>query len=77
VLGTGYAAAVVLLPHPTLAVSYQFVFGVLAVGALIAMTGAPWSGIRSREFWLAIVMTGIGAITLAWMAYLGVYLFLA
>nr|WP_264474836.1 metal-dependent hydrolase [Salinirubrum litoreum] len=33
-LGTGYAVVVVLLPPPTLAVSYHFVFSVLAVGVV-------------------------------------------
>jgi membrane-bound metal-dependent hydrolase YbcI (DUF457 family) len=73
-LGTSYAGAVVLLPLPTLAVSYQFVFGVLAVGAVVTLAGLPALDRRSPRTWHALVVTGLATVTVAWLAYLLAYL---
>lgn len=67
-LGVGYAAAVALVPAPTLAAASPFVVSVLAVGAL----GVPLG--RGRTTRLAAVTTALTAVTLAAGAYLLVYL---
>ena len=66
-LGGLFAGAVLLIPAPTLAVSYQFVFGVLAVGAV---------GVNPRRRLdpLEVIPTGLAAITLAGVAYATAYL---
>jgi membrane-bound metal-dependent hydrolase YbcI (DUF457 family) len=66
-LGGLFAGAAFLIPAPTLSVSYQFVFGVLAVGAV---------GIdpRRRLDPLEVVPTGLAAITLAGVSYATAYL---
>jgi membrane-bound metal-dependent hydrolase YbcI (DUF457 family) len=66
-LGGLFAGAVLLIPAPTLAVSYQFVFGVLAVGAVGVHP-------RRRPDSLVVVPTGLAAITLAGVAYAAAYL---
>jgi membrane-bound metal-dependent hydrolase YbcI (DUF457 family) len=73
VLGTGYASAVVLLPLPTLAVSYQFVFGVLAVGAIVTLVGIPALDVRSSRARHALLVTGLATATAAWSAYVAAY----
>lgn len=65
--GALFAGAVLLIPAPTLAESYQFVFGVLAVGAVGL---AP----RRRLDPLVAASTGLAAITVAGLAYAGAYL---
>jgi len=62
-----FAFAALFLPAPTLAESYQFVFGVLAVGAI---------GVRPRDrrVPLAWLTTGLTAITVAALAYTATYL---
>lgn len=69
-LGIGYAGAVVALPAPTLAVSWPFVFSVLAVGLL----GVP---LRFRDevggTWYTAT-TALTAVTLAALAYTSAYL---
>ena len=66
-LGGVFAGVAFLIPAPTLAVSYQFVFGVLAVGAV---------GVdpRRRLDPLEVVPTGLAAITVAGVAYATAYL---
>ncbi len=76
-LGTGYAGAVVLLPLPTLAASYQFVFGALALGATVALAGLPAVDLRSTRAREALLVTGLATVTLAWLAYLVTYLFVS
>jgi membrane-bound metal-dependent hydrolase YbcI (DUF457 family) len=72
-LGVGYAGVVPVLAPPTLAVSYHFVFSVLAVGAAVtalALVRDPHSPrVRQRAF-----VTGLAATTAAWLAYAVGYL---
>jgi membrane-bound metal-dependent hydrolase YbcI (DUF457 family) len=66
-LGGLFAGAAVLIPAPTLAESYQFVFGVLAVGTV----GLSPSLRRPPIEW---VVTGLAAITLGGLGYAITYL---
>ncbi len=75
-LGVGYALAALLIPAPTLSVSYQFVFSVLAVGAVgvgpqLHPERTFWP-VRNPTVWLC---TGMAAVTLAAVAYAVVYQF--
>lgn len=71
-LGAGYAAAAVVLPAPTLSVSFPFVFTVLAVGALGLVAGRrPWSRPDDR---LPATVTGLAAVSVAATAYTAAYL---
>jgi membrane-bound metal-dependent hydrolase YbcI (DUF457 family) len=74
-LGAGYAIAALLLPAPTMAVSYHFVFSILAVGFVgVAPRLHPRTRFRpSRDprVWLS---TGLAAVTLATLAYTGAFL---
>ncbi|SDM43602.1 LexA-binding, inner membrane-associated putative hydrolase [Halogranum gelatinilyticum] len=94
-LGVGYAASLLVIPAPTLDLSYPFVFTVLAVGAIGAtprmnrrgrtgadgasavLTGSPVVG-RFAAFELpdrySAALTGLAAVTLAWLAYSVLYL---
>ena len=77
-IGVGYAGAVPLVPPPTLAVSYHFVFSILAVGALGVL---PRPRVRDaprlrRPDAVAAVGTGLAAVTLAWLSYGLAYLLL-
>jgi len=69
--GVGYAGAAVAIPTPTVDVAYQFVFSVLAVGAL-GLAPPPRDRIRS---WRGAT-TALAAVTLAAVAYAGAYLLL-
>lgn len=75
-LGVGYALAALVIPAPTLAVSYQFVFSVLAVGAVGVAPRIhperPFRPVRDPTAW---VCTGMAAVTLAVVAYAVTYLF--
>ncbi|MFB6280470.1 MAG: metal-dependent hydrolase [Haloferacaceae archaeon] len=88
--GAGYAAAVPVLPAPTLDLSYPFVFGALAVGLLVVLPGAARAARgrrgRRRPGVRAAVpaprlarasLTALTGITLAWAAYAAGYLALA
>ncbi len=72
-VGVGYAGMVPVLSPPTLGVSYQFVFTVLAVGIavtatlLVVRTRSP----RARR---AALLTGLAATTVAWLVYTVGYL---
>lgn len=70
--GAGYAVAAVVMPAPTLDVSYHFVFSVLAVGTVGV---APLSGRDRLDRWsvTAAVITGLTAISIAGIAYTGAY----
>ncbi|WP_224335113.1 metal-dependent hydrolase [Haloprofundus halobius] len=74
-LGAAYAVSVLLIPAPTLELSYPFVFSVLAVGMVGA---APRVGIRSRRVELpdrvAALCTGLTAVSIAGVAYAVAYL---
>ena len=72
-LGAGYAASIALIPAPTLDLSYPFVFTVLCVGALglrprIRFENAHRPRIGPPD-WLPALVTGLSAITVAWLAY--------
>jgi membrane-bound metal-dependent hydrolase YbcI (DUF457 family) len=77
-LGAGYAASVAFIPAPTLELSYPFVFSVLAVGVVglrprvrfVETTGRPTV---DRPDWLPTLVTGLSAITVAWLAYAVAY----
>ncbi len=69
VLGGGYAAAVLALPPPTLSVSYHFVFSVLAVGLIIGSTNLSMPVPRSARSPRAVCLTGLAAVTVAWLSY--------
>lgn len=76
-LGAGYAASVLLIPAPTLDLSYPFVFSVLGVGLLGVLPRVRL--VRSRRptveppDWLTAALTGLSAITVAWLAYAVAY----
>lgn len=67
-LGLGYAAIAPILPAPTLDESYQFVFSVLVFGVVLGISA--WGVSRQP---LRIVVTGLVTVTLAWAAYLAMY----
>ena len=73
-LGTSYAGAVVLLPLPTLAASYQFVVGVLVLGAVVALVGLPTTDLNSVRAREGVLVTGLATVTVAFLAYLLAYL---
>ncbi len=68
VLGGGYALAALVLPAPTLSVSYHFVFSVTAVGFVGALSRPR------RSSWPTRFVTGLAAVTLAGVAYAVTYL---
>jgi membrane-bound metal-dependent hydrolase YbcI (DUF457 family) len=70
-LGLGYAVVLPLFPAPTLDESYQFVFSVLAVGLVLALSTR-----RTCRQPLCLVVTGLSAVTFAWGSYVVAYLLL-
>ncbi|AEN05861.1 Protein of unknown function DUF457, transmembrane [halophilic archaeon DL31] len=74
VAGAGYAAAALVIPAPTLDLSYPFVFSVLAVGTVgvVPRLGLP----REIELPAAAdaAVTGLAAVTVAAAAYTVAYL---
>jgi hypothetical protein len=77
-LGAGYAASVLLIPAPTLDLSYPFVFSVLAVGLVGVLPRVRLVGDRRGPTveppdWLGAGLTGLSAITVAWLAYAVAY----
>lgn len=77
--GIAYSGAVLLIPAPTLDLSYPFVFTILAVGLVFAalrLRAIPFRRGRTPEpgTLLASLLTGTAAITVAWVAYGGAYL---
>lgn len=75
-LGVGYAASALVVPAPTLDLSYPFVFSVLAVGFVGAVprVRALWARRLDLPDALSATMTGLAAVTLAWLAYTTAYL---
>ena len=67
-MGVGYAAMVPVLSPPTLGVSYQFVFSVLAVG-IIATATLLVLGTRSPRARRVALLTGLATTTVAWLVY--------
>jgi membrane-bound metal-dependent hydrolase YbcI (DUF457 family) len=76
VLGAGYVGAVLALPPPTLSVSYHFVFSVLAVG-LVGVVDLPVPDLRSPKSRRGVAVTGLAAVTIAWLTYIVGYLLVA
>lgn len=77
VLGFGYAAAVFVVPAPTLEVASPFVFSVLAVGALglpLPARGRATGRPRAGTTVLTGITTAAVAVTLAALAYATAYL---
>jgi hypothetical protein len=77
-LGVGYAGSVLLLPAPTLDLSYPFVFSVLGVGLLgvlprVRVVGRDGDPTVRPPDWLTAALTGLAAITVAWLAYAAAY----
>ena len=77
-LGAGYAASVLLIPAPTLDLSYPFVFSILGVGLVgalprVRVVGTPDRPTVEPPDWLAAALTGLSAITVAWLAYAVAY----
>jgi membrane-bound metal-dependent hydrolase YbcI (DUF457 family) len=77
-LGAGYAASVLLIPAPTLDLSYPFVFSVLAVGLLgvfprIRFAGIPRGPTVEPPDWFGAGLTGLSTVTVAWLAYTVAY----
>jgi hypothetical protein len=77
-LGAGYAASVLLVPAPTLDLSYPFVLSVLGVGLLGVLPririvdGGDGPVVRLPD-WIAAALTGLSAVTVAWAAYAVAY----
>ncbi|WP_276257648.1 metal-dependent hydrolase [Haloglomus litoreum] len=78
-IGLGYAGAAVLIPAPTLEVSYHFVFPLLAVGAGVTAAAAIGEARAAGDRWRGIeraALSGLAAVTLAALAYTAGYLLL-
>jgi len=71
-VGVVYGAAALVLPAPTLDVSYHFVYSVLGVGAVGAVGSRP----LARPTWRAVV-TALTAVSVASLSYAVVYVSLA
>jgi len=68
-VGVAYGAAALVLPAPTLDVSYHFVYSVLGIGLLGGVTSRP----LARPSWRAVV-TALAAVSVASLSYAIVYL---
>jgi len=71
-VGVAYALAVVLMPAPTLQVSYHFVFSILALAIVgVAPHFLPGRPLLSAEWNDTITwgMTGLAAVSVAVLAY--------
>ena len=80
-VGAGYAATALVLPAPTLDVSYHFVFTVLAVGIVGFVPRVELERVRpfarprvSLPDGASAAVTALTAVTLAVVAYAGAYL---
>ena len=80
-LGVGFAAAVLLLPSPSLDAPYRFVFGALGVGTVSGVGVRPrnWRALLRRGTGelpltpLRAALTGLAALTAALVAYGALY----
>lgn len=76
-VGVAYAIAAVVMPAPTLQVSYHFVFTVLAV-AIIGVVPhlLPSRSVLAADWHDALTwaLTGLGAVSIATLAYTATYL---
>jgi membrane-bound metal-dependent hydrolase YbcI (DUF457 family) len=77
-VGVGYAASVVLIPAPTLDLSYPFVFSVLGVGLVGVVPRVGRSAVTRRPAvrapdWTVAATTGLAAVTIGWLAYAVAY----
>ncbi|MFW5896127.1 MAG: hydrolase [archaeon] len=75
-LGLGYAAAAIVLPPPTVDFSYHFVFSILAVGTVLGAPRFQGSVLTlarhrrlDRERITTAALTGLAAVSLAWIGY--------
>lgn len=75
-IGAAYAAGAVVLPAPTLDLSYPFVFSVLAVGLVGAGLRLGAGRRVRRPDLVAAGLTGLTAVTVAVLAYTGAYVVL-
>lgn len=77
-LAAGYAATVLVIPPPTLDLSYPFVFSVVATGLVGAVPRVRLVGERSVRLpdRTATAVTALSGVTVAWAAYTVAYLFL-
>ena len=75
VAGVGYAAAALIIPAPTLDLSYPFVFSVISVGAVgvVPRVRLPHRTLERPDAFGAVV-TGLAAVTTAGFAYAIAYL---
>jgi len=76
-VGVAYATAALVLPAPSVDGSYQFVFSILAVGIVgVAPQLLPSRSILTAEWDETVtwVLTGLGAISVAALAYALAYL---
>jgi membrane-bound metal-dependent hydrolase YbcI (DUF457 family) len=75
-LAAGYAASVLVIPPPTLDLSYPFVFSVVAVGLVGAVPRVRLVSERSVRLpdRTATAVTALSAVTVAWVAYTVAYL---
>ena len=74
VVGAGYAAAALLIPAPTLDLSYPFVFSVLAVGTVGVVPRFRLPRQLELPDAADAVVTGLAAVTVAAVAYTLAYL---
>lgn len=70
--GAGYGVAALVMPAPTLDVSYHFVFSVVAIGSVGV---APLGFDLTRDRLVTATITGLAAISMGGAAYTAVYLF--
>ncbi|MGM0590738.1 MAG: metal-dependent hydrolase [Halobacteriota archaeon] len=81
-VAAGYAASVLLIPAPTLELSYPFVFSVIGVGLIgffprvNVVPTADVSLTVERLDRATAFATGLSAVTLAWAAYTATYVLL-
>lgn len=80
-LGVGFAAALPMIPPPTLEVAYQFALGTIATGLVLGIAPAAWPdrlalrrmGTRRRNSRFSVVVTALAGATAALLGYLVAY----
>jgi membrane-bound metal-dependent hydrolase YbcI (DUF457 family) len=75
-IGLFYSLTVVVLPPPTLSVSYHFVFTAIILGLFGILAEVPNVSIRSKSSRRRILLTGLSVITIALSSYFVSYLVL-